>query len=509
MTKYNNFSIELQDLIGQKTRIDKEIVDHKDPLTGLNKNEIEDEYYNEIRNYSSLLLNRGLIDNLNDMDTYFDFNKHLEDIINENVINQKEHFLRSEIIYKLMNEIKNDKEKQESLQQNYKEERKKTEKIIVDLENQLTLIRKINPKYYIKFNRLKKTKLLLQSINETYCNQLNSIKEIIITKEIKARIYKESVDLIETNLLWDKDVDLLKSNVKKINYYTNFLLECDNKTKVLITSLNKKIEKVKECMDKLVKELLSNEEKNFIESKIELFLKLESEKLYTTTFGKYINIIKENYNVPLQKHFDFEKYLLLHFCSIYYDPVIKTDLHINIDEAQDISVAEINMIRNVNDKNAVYNLYGDIDQVVNFKGITKWDDISFIKSTYHLKENFRNTNQISDFCNNKCSINMMAIGLEGIDVQIINNYDEFETALKSIININERVAVIINKNNKNYSSIKKLIDKKIINKVVLLTVVESKGLEFEKVFAFQKDMTRNEKYIAFTRALKELTIVDI
>ena len=63
---------------------------------------------------------------------------------------------------------------------------------------------------------------------------------------------------------------------------------------------------------------------------------------------------------------------------------------------------------------------------------------------------------------------MMAIGLEGIDVQIINNYDEFETALKSIININERVAVIINKNNKNYSSIKKLIDKKIINKVVLL-----------------------------------------
>ena len=41
----------------------------------------------------------------------------------------------------------------------------------------------------------------------------------------------------------------------------------------------------------------------------------------------------------------------------------------------------------------------------------------------------------------------------------------------------------------------------------IYTVKEAKGLEFREAIVFDKDMTDNEKYIAFTRALKQLVIV--
>ncbi len=41
-----------------------------------------------------------------------------------------------------------------------------------------------------------------------------------------------------------------------------------------------------------------------------------------------------------------------------------------------------------------------------------------------------------------------------------------------------------------------------------MTVYESKGLEFTAVAVVDEDMTDNEKYIAYTRALKELAIIE-
>ncbi len=40
-----------------------------------------------------------------------------------------------------------------------------------------------------------------------------------------------------------------------------------------------------------------------------------------------------------------------------------------------------------------------------------------------------------------------------------------------------------------------------------MTVYESKGLEFTAVAVADEDMTENEKYIACTRALKELVLI--
>ncbi len=41
-----------------------------------------------------------------------------------------------------------------------------------------------------------------------------------------------------------------------------------------------------------------------------------------------------------------------------------------------------------------------------------------------------------------------------------------------------------------------------------MTVYESKGLEFTAVAVADKGMTDNEKYVAYTRALKHLAIIE-
>ena len=44
-------------------------------------------------------------------------------------------------------------------------------------------------------------------------------------------------------------------------------------------------------------------------------------------------------------------------------------------------------------------------------------------------------------------------------------------------------------------------------KINVLTVYESKGLEFTAVAVADGNMTDNEKYIAYTRALKNLALI--
>lgn len=45
-------------------------------------------------------------------------------------------------------------------------------------------------------------------------------------------------------------------------------------------------------------------------------------------------------------------------------------------------------------------------------------------------------------------------------------------------------------------------------KVSVLTVEEAKGLEFYSVVVLPQGMSENEQYVAFTRALHELTVIE-
>ena len=66
----------------------------------------------------------------------------------------------------------------------------------------------------------------------------------------------------------------------------------------------------------------------------------------------------------------------------------------------------------------------------------------------------------------------------------------------------------IHKNISQYNFIDSNNSHIIHNKINVLTASQAKGLEFETVFVILEGMTENEKYVAITRALNELIIID-
>ncbi len=177
-----------------------------------------------------------------------------------------------------------------------------------------------------------------------------------------------------------------------------------------------------------------------------------------------------------------------------------------VDEAQDISAAEYEMLKKVN-KNACFNVFGDLRQnITPYRGVGDWRALNY--PVYVLDLNYRNTNQIVSYVSENLDVEMKAIGLAGAEVFTIS-----DRGIASFLSGKSGLrAVITSENNlsaytlKSYNVVRESgkISK---NKINIMTVYESKGLEFTAVAVVDGDMTANEKYVAYTRALKVLAVV--
>lgn len=177
-----------------------------------------------------------------------------------------------------------------------------------------------------------------------------------------------------------------------------------------------------------------------------------------------------------------------------------------VDEAQDISRPEYGVLRTVNDR-AAFNIFGDLKQnVTPRRGISDWAQLGF--KEYGLKLNYRNTNQIVEFVATKLGIDMQSIGFDGDAVEEI----EPRGVTKYFADKNGLCAVITSERNlEKYArkayNVLRVTGRISKTKINLMTVYESKGLEFTAVAVADADMTENEKYIAYTRALKNLAVI--
>ena len=177
-----------------------------------------------------------------------------------------------------------------------------------------------------------------------------------------------------------------------------------------------------------------------------------------------------------------------------------------VDEAQDISPAEYAVIKAVNDR-AIFNVFGDLKQnITAYRGITDWRALGF--KTYNLNLNYRNTNQIVEYVSKHFGIEMSAIGFDGCEVETlpkrsVTGWLTEKSGLKAVICSEQNLPLF---SKKSYNVLRETgkISKSKIN---VMTVYESKGLEFTAVAVADEDMTDNEKYIACTRALKELALI--
>lgn len=177
-----------------------------------------------------------------------------------------------------------------------------------------------------------------------------------------------------------------------------------------------------------------------------------------------------------------------------------------VDEAQDISPPEYAVLKAVNDR-AIFNIFGDLKQnITPFRGIKNWEELGL--KTYNLALNYRNTNEIVDYVSKNLGIEMKSIGFGGSRVEVISprsvtHWIADKNGLKAVIC---SVQNIENYSKKSYNRIG-LTGKISKSKINVMTVYESKGLEFTAVAVDDSDMTDNEKYIAYTRALKELAVI--
>jgi DNA helicase IV len=163
------------------------------------------------------------------------------------------------------------------------------------------------------------------------------------------------------------------------------------------------------------------------------------------------------------------------------------------------------------EKNPHLNLYGDVNQDI-LKYIDKKSIIGLnnlikeIISTndvlnYKLEENYRNSKQITNYCNQFLSNKMISMGINSDEVNIIN-INKKEVYDNILQNFNNKDIVIITKDSD-------LEEKLRSNNYEVYSVKTAKGLEFSKVLVIEEELNLTEKYVAYTRTLDKLFIYKI
>ncbi len=190
----------------------------------------------------------------------------------------------------------------------------------------------------------------------------------------------------------------------------------------------------------------------------------------------------------------------------------KRRFYLFLDEFQDYSAEELEDIQKYF-TNAVINLYGDVNQCINAGGINDIGTLRRIMAfdgEYELKENYRNSSEITEYVNKRFGMDMYKIGLPGsvkesksFSLRKLENDDRgaiiiADESILEQLTFNDEKAII-----RSYNA-DGAIHKNCYN---ILTVAQAKGLEFEKVIVIDKGMTKNQLYVACTRAIRDLDIV--
>ncbi len=227
------------------------------------------------------------------------------------------------------------------------------------------------------------------------------------------------------------------------------------------------------------------------------------------------NKIKE----PQGKYYRYILYAQLLFAMKYYGDVHGETKLMCVDEGQDLALNEYKLIYELNRRNMVFNIFGDTNQLIKpGRGISDWNDLKeFLHAAeFKLNENYRNTNQITRFCNDSFEMDVLQTGVDGAAVREIPRRG-LEDEISSMKLGTERVAILVPRSvqKKAYLQMDKISDeqKECIGDqmengyISLMYVDEVKGIEFHRVFVVANGMSKNEKYIAYTRALSELILV--
>ena len=226
---------------------------------------------------------------------------------------------------------------------------------------------------------------------------------------------------------------------------------------------------------------------------------------YRETVKKY----KVKYGMTSKNMYKSDAYALCVICAGISNRLSPVYSYVFVDEGQDVSACEYALIRKINEKSA-FNVFGDVAQnITPWRGVQNWESVFPDFSQYVLHQNYRNTNQVVDFVSKRLGLNMQSIGYDGPEVlkikqKAINGFFKDKKGLKGLI-CSEKTKAEYLKKSYNDLGVKGKVSRSKIN---IMTVYESKGLEFSSVVVVEDGMSDSEKYIAYTRALNDLAIIE-
>ena len=252
--------------------------------------------------------------------------------------------------------------------------------------------------------------------------------------------------------------------------------------------------------------IYSKDYPNYLKSFIKDYTKKSDIKLIMDNIFKDLknkfNLKNKNYiiNKRTTKAFAFTILMLYKLMNFKY----YTDyLYMFIDEMQDYGYEEIRLISKM-EKNAKLNLYGDVEQAIlpfiKKKEINEL--IDFLNQlrdnvkTYFLNENYRNSKEITNYCNKFLNVTMTPMGINSNPVSEIK-VDNYIDYIKDHF---DKSHVIIGNDIKD-------IEELCYIGYEAYTVSQAKGLEFSKVVVMENNFSNVLKYVSYTRTLDKLFIL--
>ena len=399
---------------------------------------------------------------------------------------------------------------------------KEKEDAISEFENQLQILTEEQLKVQKAFNPFGKRAKLEQLENDIQKQKdviSKAKKQLDVEKEIFSEPQDEKTD--EEIVSWmrlvaqyiksvQEDVRLCNNTKEEFINYSQEFSEIDQ----LISDAEEKYNDVQENQyPDDVKRMIK-----YLNLKVGEYGILET---YQMVFDEAVHKFKEENDVKNinGKYHRYDFYAQLLFAMKFFKRVYGTLEFMCIDEGQDLALNEYRLISELNQRNVIYNIFGDTNQLMKpGRGIADWTALEkeFSAQMFTLNENYRNTNQITKFCNSSFGMDVLQTGVDGPSVREIPRRD-LEKELADLNVTTERIAILVPRGvqKKKYidtdilpKDIAKLIGDNMDNGyIAVMYVDEVKGIEFDKVFVVGNKMTRNEKYIAYTRALSELILV--
>jgi DNA helicase IV len=227
---------------------------------------------------------------------------------------------------------------------------------------------------------------------------------------------------------------------------------------------------------------------------------------------------KQQFKLDQSLNYDFEVLYYLYVFNKYTGYVSDQKTILFMDEYQNLSASEICITRMMLN-NLTLNLYGDKNQCTSNK---EPFDISGEQNSwevFNINKNYRNARKIVEYMNSRLNQSIESIDIAGNVEEITNLYQVNITIERDDLeDIGDRIAIIV----KDFSLIdqNELISTDIPFKYIdneeteidrnTLNIIKPdliKGLEFEVVIVYDKGLTFNERYIAYSRALKQLYVI--